>query len=63
MKTKTFKPNSVDAFIAEEGISRATVYAEIRRGRLHARKLAGRTLIFPEDRAAWRAALPAFGAA
>ena len=59
-RTRTPPPNSVEAFALEEGISRAAVYAEIRSGRLPARKLGIRTLIFPEDRAIWRASLPPF---
>lgn len=49
---------SVDQFARSHGIGRTTAYAEIKEGRLIARRVKGRTLILDEDAAAWRAGLP-----
>jgi len=49
---------SIEQFAREEGIGRGTVYAEIREGRLRARKVGRRTIITAEDAAAWRNNLP-----
>ncbi len=40
------------------GVCKQTIYNEINAGRLIAHKLRGRTLILPDDRRAWLAALP-----
>lgn len=44
------------------GLSRATVYAAIRGGKLRARKQGARTLVLRDDLRAWLEALPVFGA-
>jgi hypothetical protein len=51
---------SVDDFARRHGIGRTTVYEEIKKGRLIARKVQGRTLVTAEDARAWREALPRF---
>jgi excisionase family DNA binding protein len=45
-------------FAKRNGIGHDKVYAEIRAGRLVARKSGRRTLIFEEAERAWREALP-----
>ena len=45
------------------GLSRATVYAAIRGGKLKARKHGARTLVLRDDLRAWLEGLPLFGAA
>ena len=40
------------------GVCKQTIYNEINAGHLIAHKLRGRTLILPDDRRAWLAALP-----
>jgi len=49
---------SVDEFARNHGIGRTTAFAEIKDGRLIARKVKGRTIVIDEDAAAWRASLP-----
>ena len=49
---------SLKEFLSRNGISRASAYREISSGRLHARKLGAKTLIFAEDEIAWRNSLP-----
>jgi Helix-turn-helix domain len=49
---------SVDDFARRHGIGRTTAYEEIKKGRLIARKLQGRTLVTVEDAKAWRESLP-----
>jgi hypothetical protein len=49
---------SVDDFARIHGIGRTTAYAEIKEGRLTARRVKGRTIITDEDAAAWRKNLP-----
>jgi hypothetical protein len=49
---------SVDEFARNHGIGRTTAFAEIKDGRLIARKVKGRTIVLEEDASAWRAALP-----
>jgi len=43
---------------ARNGLSQTTIKAEIRSGRLRARKVRKSTIIFDEDEEAWRQALP-----
>ena len=49
---------SVDEFCAMNGVSRSTLYAEVQDGKLIARKMRYRVVIFAEDMQAWRDALP-----
>ena len=49
-------------FASRHSISRSKVYAEIRAGRLIARKIGDRTIILAEDGKAWRENLPKAGA-
>jgi hypothetical protein len=49
---------TIDEFCRRNHIARDTAYKEIRNGRLIARKVGKKTLIFDVDEAAWRAALP-----
>jgi hypothetical protein len=49
---------SVKEFCRLEGIGKDRFYQEVRLRRLRARKAGRRTIITPEDRAAWHAALP-----
>jgi hypothetical protein len=44
---------TINAFIKAFPISRTSVYAEIKAGRLKTRKVAGRTLIATEDAESW----------
>jgi hypothetical protein len=50
--------STVDEFCERNHICRETAYGQIRTGRLRARKVGKRTLIFTEDEAAWRDSLP-----
>jgi hypothetical protein len=52
------KPNSLQAVAAEEGFSISFLYGQIAAGKLVARKCGRRTIIAPEDRAAWLGNLP-----
>jgi hypothetical protein len=52
---------SIEEFATAHALGRQKVYDEINRGRLRARKVAGRTIITVEDAAAWRASLPLAG--
>ena len=45
-------------FCARNGICRQTFYDEIRRGRLHARKLGKKTIVTAENERAWLETLP-----
>jgi hypothetical protein len=49
---------SVEHFARRHGIGRTTAYEEIKAGRLVARKVRGRTLIFAEDAKVWRESMP-----
>jgi hypothetical protein len=49
---------SVDEFARRNRIGLSTAYAEIRAGRLIARKIGRRTLIVAEDARSWRDNLP-----
>jgi excisionase family DNA binding protein len=53
------RPNSIDAAAAVLGVCPKTVRNEIGRGKLKASKVGRRVLIFPEQLAEYRAALPA----
>jgi hypothetical protein len=55
--------STIDEFSARNHICRDTTYNQIRLGKLRARKVGGRTLIFAEDERAWRDALPTIGRA
>jgi len=48
---------SVEAFAADNGISRSAAWTEIAAGRLTARRTGRRTLILREDAERWRASL------
>jgi len=48
----------IEEFAINNGISRSQAYKEIAAGRLIARKVAGRTIILPEDEQSWRDSLP-----
>ena len=50
--------HSIIQFGKENGISRSTVYNLIAEGRIVARKLGDRTLIFDDDNRGFREALP-----
>jgi excisionase family DNA binding protein len=52
------KAYSVNEFCGRNGISRSTVYEEIRRGRLKVRKLGRKTLITDKAERTWLDALP-----
>ena len=56
------KASRIPDFATNNGICRATVYKEIRIGRLRAVKAGNRTLILEEDAEKWRKSLPAFKA-
>jgi excisionase family DNA binding protein len=49
---------SVREWCARRGLSRQTLYDEVKRGRLRAVKLGKRTLILKSDDEAWAASLP-----
>lgn len=51
---------TIDGMKRAFGISRSTVYQEIKNGYLRARKLCGRTVIDAEDAAAWYEARSAY---
>lgn len=53
MTDKTPHPRSVAGFMARNGISRTTVYAEIKRGNLQVTKVGTRTLITEPQEQAW----------
>jgi hypothetical protein len=52
------RPNSIQAVAREEGFSVSFLYKQIADGKLVARKAGARTIITPEDRAAWRESMP-----
>jgi excisionase family DNA binding protein len=52
---------SIDEFCQRYGIGRTTVYAEIKEGRLRARKCGRRTIISDDDSDEWFRHLPAIG--
>ena len=54
---------SVDAFCQRYEIGRTTAYAEIREGRLRARKCGKRTVIAADDADEWLGRLPLIGGA
>jgi hypothetical protein len=58
--SNTLNPDafSVGEFAERHGIGRTTAFAEIKAGRLEARKVASRTIITREAAAAWRNSLP-----
>jgi hypothetical protein len=49
---------SINAFAAATGLSRSTVYAEIRSGKLRAKRRGCRTIIPAQNAAAYLASLP-----
>jgi excisionase family DNA binding protein len=49
---------SIKDFIRDYGISRASLYEEIKHGRIRARKFGKKTLIAREDAEAWFSRLP-----
>lgn len=53
----------VREFCQDYGIGLTKFYAEIRAGRLKARKVGRKTLVADEDAEAWAAALPVMGGA
>ena len=52
--------HSIDEFAALAGLSRVTVYNEIRSGKLKARKIGRRTVIVSSDARTYLDALPVF---
>jgi hypothetical protein len=48
----------VDEFALAVGVGRTIIFAEIKAGRLVARKLGKRTLIYDQDGRAWMESLP-----
>lgn len=52
--------HSIDEFAKLAGLSRVTVYNEIRSGKLKARKIGRRTVVLADDAKAYLNALPAF---
>jgi hypothetical protein len=53
---------SLQEIAARNGCGLTKIYDEINAGRLRARKLGKRTIVFVADEAAWRAALPLYPA-
>jgi len=54
---------SIEEFCDRYGIGRTTAYAEIKEGRLRARKCGRRTIITDDDGDEWLQHLPVMGAA
>ena len=54
---------SIDEFCQRYGIGRTTAYAEIKEGRLRARKCGRRTIITDDDSDEWFQHLPVIGGA
>lgn len=52
---------SIPQFIKLTAIGRTTIYSEIRKGKLIARKIAGRTLILKADADTYLSGLPVVG--
>jgi hypothetical protein len=50
--------STVDEFCARNHLCRDTAYRQIKAGKLRARKVGKRTLIFINDELAWRDSLP-----
>lgn len=50
--------SSIDDLARRYGLCRESIYREVRAGRLIVRKLGRRSIILPEDEAAWAQALP-----
>lgn len=50
--------SSIDDLARRYGLCRESIYKEARAGRLIVRKLGRRSIILPEDEAAWAQALP-----
>jgi hypothetical protein len=50
--------SSIQKFAKRNNVSQSSAYKEIRAGRLLARKVGRRTIIFDEDERAWRDNLP-----
>jgi hypothetical protein len=57
-KREAFSP---DEFATRNSIGRTTVFAEIKSGRLEARKVGNRTIITREAEKAWQKSLPPAG--
>ncbi len=49
---------SIEEFCRRFGIGRTTVYEELKRGRLRARKIGRRTIVTEDDAEAWLRRLP-----
>ena len=49
---------SLRGFCARNGVGRTKAYQEIAAGRLAVHKIGRNTVVFPDDEAAWRSALP-----
>ena len=49
---------SIAKVTQDTGLSRATIYREIKKGALHAKKVGDRTIIFDDAYNAWRNNLP-----
>ena len=52
---------SIDDLVAASGLGRTSIYDQIRRGRLVARKCGKRTIIPPSDATTWLESLPRLG--
>ena len=52
---------TIDDLVAAIGLGRTSIYAQIRDGRLVARKCGRRTIILPSDAKAWLQGLPRLG--
>ncbi len=52
---------TVDDLVAASGLGRTSIYAQIRDGRLVARKCGRRTIILPSDATDWLKNLPRMG--
>lgn len=50
---------TIEAFCAAFGLGRTSTFAEIKQGRLRARKVGRRTIILAMDAETWAASLPA----
>jgi excisionase family DNA binding protein len=57
-KAKVIRPHSIENAALRLGISPRTVRAEVARGKLKASKIGARLLIFDEQLAEYKAALP-----
>jgi hypothetical protein len=52
------RARTIKQFCADYGVGKTLTYAEIKAGRLRARKIGFRTLILHDDSEAWASSLP-----